>query len=116
MDVEKIRMRLRGQREALLGLMKAEGGESVPEPDPTRAGRLTRFDELRNQAMSSEAVRRRKRELLRIDDALRRLDAGEYGECLVCGGGIAQGRLEADPAAERCIRCATLAEQQEGRR
>jgi len=32
--------------------------------------------------------------------------AGRYGICERCGGPIAAGRLEALPAAVRCVRCA----------
>jgi DnaK suppressor protein len=40
-----------------------------------------------------------------VDRALERLDAGEYGHCLDCGGDIAPRRLEAYPAVETCIQC-----------
>ena len=39
--------------------------------------------------------------------ALQRLDAGTYGKCASCGGGISAERLEAVPTATRCIDCAT---------
>ena len=39
-------------------------------------------------------------------DALRRLEAGTYGRCEVCGAGISPGRLEARPTARTCIHCA----------
>lgn len=40
-----------------------------------------------------------------IDAALGRLDTGRYGICTDCGGPISRARLEAMPAAARCIRC-----------
>ena len=36
--------------------------------------------------------------LARIDEALRRLDTGEYGFCFECGGAIAEARLRVLPA------------------
>jgi DnaK suppressor protein len=39
-------------------------------------------------------------------DALRRLEAGSYGHCEVCGGAIAPERLLARPTARTCIHCA----------
>lgn len=39
--------------------------------------------------------------------ALDRIDAGEYGYCVQCGGEIAAGRLEARPEAALCIACAS---------
>jgi DnaK suppressor protein len=43
--------------------------------------------------------------LSRIDKALRRLDAGEYGICTECSGEIAAARLRALPFAVRCRAC-----------
>jgi RNA polymerase-binding transcription factor DksA len=39
-------------------------------------------------------------------EALRRLDAGEFGNCERCGAGIARERLLARPTARTCIDCA----------
>jgi DnaK suppressor protein len=95
--------------------MEASAGDEQPDPDKTRSGRLTRLDDLYSQAMNAETVRRRKLELVRIETALRRLAEGDYGFCSVCGEAIAPKRLDVDPAAERCIRCATNAEQGAGK-
>ena len=43
-----------------------------------------------------------------LDDAADRLAAGTYGVCARCGDRIAPARLDALPAATRCIRCADL--------
>jgi DnaK suppressor protein len=42
-------------------------------------------------------------ELVDVQAALQRLDAGTYGICEVCGEPIAEGRLEAMPAARYCV-------------
>lgn len=42
-------------------------------------------------------------ELLEVQAALERLDAGTYGNCEVCSKPIAEGRLEAMPAARYCV-------------
>ncbi len=48
------------------------------------------------------------RDLLRdVEDALAKLDAGTYGRCEVCGEEIVAARLDAKPAARRCITCAS---------
>ena len=41
-----------------------------------------------------------------LDEALARLDAGDYGVCERCGGPIGAERLAALPATRRCIACA----------
>jgi len=43
--------------------------------------------------------------LSRIDEALVRLDAGEYGHCRECGCDIPEPRLRALPFAVRCRAC-----------
>ena len=41
-----------------------------------------------------------------IDAAERKVDAGRYDRCDVCGGPIGADRLAARPAALTCVRCA----------
>ena len=73
--------------------------------DQSKVGRLSRMDALQAQQMAQETARRRQLQLQRIEGALRRIDAGEYGYCLVCGEEIGAGRLAFDPASTRCIAC-----------
>ncbi len=73
--------------------------------DQSKVGRLSRMDAMQAQQMAQETVRRRQLQLQKIDSALRRLDAGDYGYCFICGEGIAQDRLRIDPASTRCINC-----------
>ncbi len=44
-------------------------------------------------------------QLRRIEAALERLDSGQYGSCIECGGTISARRLEAIPWATRCVQC-----------
>lgn len=56
-------------------------------------------------------ARDRERKLSRkIDEALRRIDLGDYGYCEACGVEIGIRRLEARPTATLCIDCKSLAE------
>ena len=43
--------------------------------------------------------------LVKVNDALRRLDDGTYGRCFECGEPIAEARLRALPFAARCKDC-----------
>ncbi len=45
-----------------------------------------------------------------IETALAAIDQGRYGLCRVCGEQIGSARLNAEPAAERCIGCQTTLE------
>jgi DnaK suppressor protein len=48
-----------------------------------------------------------------IQAALKRMDDGEYGECVACGEEISPGRLSARPMATHCIDCMTELEQRD---
>jgi RNA polymerase-binding protein DksA len=49
-------------------------------------------------------------EMAKITAALRRMDAGDYGQCNECGLAIDTGRLAAHPYARKCIDCARFDE------
>ena len=58
------------------------------------------------RAQTAGLLEQARAELRDLDAAGERLAAGTYGTCLRCGNEIAEGRLEALPAATTCIRCA----------
>jgi DnaK suppressor protein len=106
-DTEHFHTLLLKRREELLAVAEtADSAADTVELDQTRQGRLSRMDALQQQAMSQETNRRRDLELRRISAALARLESGDYGYCVTCDEEIAAGRLEVDPAAEQCIKCA----------
>jgi DnaK suppressor protein len=45
-------------------------------------------------------------ELVMINNALKRIDAGEYFHCSLCGGEIPIARLELLPFSAHCVSCA----------
>ena len=53
--------------------------------------------------------------LNKVNDALARLDNGDYGNCFECGEEIAEKRLRALPFAVRCKDCEEAREQAEQR-
>ncbi len=62
-------------------------------------------------ALGNEA----REELEKISLALRRMDAGLYGQCSSCGAAINSKRIEAYPYASECIDCATMEEEMRAR-
>jgi DnaK suppressor protein len=52
-----------------------------------------------------------RKQLILVEDALRRIDRGEYGRCMQCGDPINPKRLEVQPWARHCVRCQELEEQ-----
>jgi DnaK suppressor protein len=111
-QLEKFRSQLLEKRDEIL----AEAGKTLSEmsdqttniPDPNDRATIEsgRSFELR--------IRDRERKLLaKIEEAIGRLDEGEYGVCDGCGEDIGIKRLEARPVTTFCIDCKTLQETKE---
>jgi len=111
-QLEQFRSQLLEKREEIL----AEAGKTLSEmtdqttniPDPNDRATVEsgRSFELR--------IRDRERKLLaKIEEAIGRLDEGEYGVCDGCGEDIGIKRLEARPVTTFCIDCKTLQESKE---
>jgi DnaK suppressor protein len=113
MDKRKVKVyrdRLLGRREGLVGqVMEAEqysrerDSEATQDPADMAANAYTK-----ELLFSMSANDRRFLEL--IDEALVRIEAGEYGECVHCGEPVQDKRLEAVPWARHCLRCQDLQE------
>ncbi|WP_394693718.1 TraR/DksA family transcriptional regulator [Hyphobacterium sp.] len=107
MDMATARQRLLDLKDELIALSEGGGEDRKPVTlDQQSVGRLSRLDSMQVQAMAKAAESRRAMEIRRIDAALKRIEAGEYGWCVECGEAIAPKRLESDPAAPRCAACA----------
>jgi DnaK suppressor protein len=61
--------------------------------------------------LSLALIQMKSETLRRIDAALRRVDAGEYGVCAECSQTISVERLRALPFAVRCTSCEGVREQ-----
>ena len=97
---------IRSEIEELDRLSRSTRGDRAPvELDQQSVGRLSRMDAMQQQSMDLAREERRRQRLAMLKAAIGRIEGGEYGYCLVCGGAIAYKRLEADPAATRCIDC-----------
>ena len=106
-DPDRARKRLADKKAELVEMSElSEEARAPVELDQQAVGRLSRMDALQNQAMQQAAERARKRDLVRIEMAERRLAEGDYGYCEECGEAIPDGRLKIDPMAERCVGCA----------
>ena len=103
---EQLRQQLLDLRSELQALEQTSREDTAPvELDQARVGRLSRMDAMQAQEMAQEAARRRQRQLVEIDGALRRMASGDFGYCFVCGEAIDVRRLEANPTNTRCVGC-----------
>jgi DnaK suppressor protein len=87
--------------------LRSEAGKTVEDmdedenfPDPTDRATL---ESNRNSVLR---IRDRERKLIfKMQEALQRLDAGEFGVCEECGEEIGVERLKARPVTTLCIEC-----------
>jgi len=96
---------------ARLAALRASSATTAPDRKPvildqSAVGRLSRMDAMQVQEMAQAAERRRETDIRRIGIALRRIDEGGYGCCVLCDEPIGEKRLAADPAVPTCIDCA----------
>lgn len=107
LDVDLVRKKLTAMKSELEAYSDiSEEARATVALDQQSVGRLSRMDALQGQAMAQASERQRRADIQKISAALHRLDSGEYGDCVECGEEIAEKRLEVDPAAAFCIRCA----------
>jgi DnaK suppressor protein len=82
------------------------GKENFPDPNDRASLESDRNFELR--------IRDRERKLiLKMQEAIKRIDDGIFGICEVCGGPISEKRLMARPVTTLCIECKTTQEKAE---
>jgi DnaK suppressor protein len=106
--------RLKG--EAMAGVRRASGEMSQEDAElfrdagVTGDGALAEAEFERDVAGAGQV----RAALLAIVAAERRLAGGEYGLCEDCGEAIGFARLDAHPAATRCVRCQEAVEKRGG--
>ena len=86
-------------------LKKSEDSAAAVEPD-NALGRLSRMEAMQDQQMVLELRRRKKRQLLDVLNALKRIEQGNFGVCIFCGKEISLERLTAFPEVQTCVFCA----------
>lgn len=105
-ELEAYRQRLVELRASLLAVGEtAREASQVVELNQAAVGRLSRVDAMQAQQMAQETERRRHLQLQKIEGALRRIEADEFGYCYACGNEIDARRLQADPTNTRCTKC-----------
>lgn len=104
-QLEEMNEKIINDVEQTLSDMTTQTG-NIPDPNDRATVESDRSFELR--------IRDRERKLMnKIEEALNRIDEGNYGLCEDCGGEISVKRLEARPVAKYCIDCKTKQEQRE---
>lgn len=78
--------------------------------------RYDEIDQAQTDIEQSMRMRLRNREMLyikKVDEALKRIEEGTFGDCEECGEDIELRRLEARPTATLCVSCKEEQERKE---
>ena len=102
-DVAKIREQLEARLHSLNQRIDEieEDLRTAPSADFEEQATETEGDQVLEGVEGSARV-----EAQQIHAALKRIEDGTYGECVTCGEGISEQRLDALPYALQCINCA----------
>ncbi|KRQ86549.1 General stress protein 16O [Caloramator mitchellensis] len=111
--IEKYKGKLQNERENLMKTINSMYESGLAAPQREEIGELSvndnhpadvgteMFDKERGFALLSNE----KNMLVQIDNALERIENGNYGVCEVCGKEIEEERLDFLPYASRCVKC-----------
>ena len=109
-DIDQIRTRLTALQASTADRKRRVDSDLNRESGPIPAD----FSEQASAVENDEALVAIQAELelqsAQINQALQRLDSGEYGTCETCQQPISEARLQAMPAACVCISCASQQE------
>lgn len=96
---EAVENRIHGLRRELDAMIAdATSHDDEHDPEGTTAYERAQISSLLDRAL---------RERDELEQAVQRVRSGDYGRCERCGQTIGPQRLEALPAARRCVDCAT---------
>lgn len=111
--IEKFKTRLLEEKEQLESELKTVGHKNPDNPNDWEAdpGDMTsREYDLNDQADKIEEFENRtailkqlETQLVEVDNALEKIEKGEYGKCEIGGEEISKERLEANPSARTCV-------------
>lgn len=114
MDADEVKTRLAGERERLEALRASfdeAGLGDARESEEVSLSELSTIDqhqadvgtEMFHREADLSILEQVEAELVDVERALERLEAGTYGTCEACGRPIGEERLEALPATRFCV-------------
>ena len=92
-------------------LATSESGGRPVELDQQSVGRLSRIDAIAQQSVNKANLNRLRLRLGQVRAALRRIEEGEYGYCVICEEPIGFRRLSVVPEVTTCVSCQERREQ-----
>ncbi|MCJ7812267.1 TraR/DksA family transcriptional regulator [bacterium] len=107
---KKLLLEKRGKLLDEMGSMKNKERESsIKEEDGDNSSYSNHLADQGTDSITQEQnfmhIQRESSQLYDIDEALEKIESGQYGECEMCKKPIAKQRLEALPDVRLCIEC-----------
>lgn len=103
---EELKQKIIQELEQLQGIIKSHKESSKPVVPDVAIGRLTRMEAISAKGISEASLASARNRFNRLEHALRRIDADDFGICTECENPIPIKRLMLMPEATRCVRCA----------
>lgn len=69
-------------------------------------GRLTRLEAMGEQDVNNKVLDESRLRLIRLNNALQRINKPMFGICIECEESIGLGRMSVRPESVRCVNCA----------
>ena len=109
MDVDQL-IELEIQAREELDRLREEAEKEETDPAAVAVdvaiGRLSRLDSMQMEEIKKNGTRCRNERIHLLQEALKKMDAGTYGQCDGCDEWIGYARLEERPEANLCGDCA----------
>lgn len=104
-QITELKHNLLERLEELNGMLSDsyEGSKPVGLDQPF--GRLSRMDALQQQNMTQASRQAAQTRVIKISNALGRINQNDYGYCLECEEEIGYARLKAQPESPFCLDC-----------
>lgn len=69
-------------------------------------GRISRMDAINNKSINEASLVQTRDKLVRLNQALEKIDSPDFGICIRCKKPIPLGRIMLMPQAVKCVTCA----------
>ena len=103
---EKLEQHIRDKIEILKEDIVSLKKLTAPIPPDNAIGRLTRMEAISSKSINEATLRKSEYTLLKLERALRIIDAPDFGLCGQCEEPILFARLMILPETDLCIECA----------
>ncbi len=103
--LERLKKELMARRETIAVGLRRSTEEWIDSEDLIQADAVDQASADTDRGIAVQ-IRNRDRVILReVDEALRRIENGTFGDCDRCGEEISEPRLKANPSTTLCINC-----------